>query len=433
MQQILTIMVSKNKLILLLGFIAIATSAWGATADNAAMRKAAMRALKSAGEVELVANYQSIAAYNSTNGGFAIVSRDEHAPRVLAYSPSGSLDMSSRNPGFNWWLNAVNKSRLKDTPKPDPARFAPSVAPLITTKWGQNEPFRYMCPFMEYNPDLTQYGIYIPDSTHNAVGCGPAAMAQIMNYYRHPMRGTDSAQVVVKYDQANVTLSVDFESATYEWDKMIDDYNGEYTRENGEAVALLCYHAAVAAKTNWNGLGGSTYDEDILNAFKNHFNYNDSARLLNRPLYNDEEWMEMVYTMLNAGHPVLYSGKDINFEVGILVGHNFIIDGYDENGLVHVNWGWQGREDGYFDIATLTVGKLSFDDWQGMYLDLYPKRESIIGDVNSDGVVNSADVTAIYRYILNGDTSHESTSDVNNDGHINSSDVTMLYNILLGK
>jgi len=142
--------------------------------------------------------------------------------------------------------------------------------------------------------------------------------------------------------------------------------------------------------------------------------------------------METIYGMLTAGHPVLYSGKDINFEVGILVGHNFIIDGYDENGLVHVNWGWHGDQDGYFDIATLTVGKLTFNDWQGMYVNLYPNRENILGDVNCDGYVTGSDVTAIYQYILFNDTTFASTSDVNNDGDITASDVTAIYNILLG-
>lgn len=35
--------------------------------------------------------------------------------------------------------------------------------------------------------------------------------------------------------------------------------------------------------------------------------------------------------------------------------HAFVYDGYDENGLVHVNWGWAGLDDGYFDINTAAV------------------------------------------------------------------------------
>ena len=55
------------------------------------------------------------------------------------------------------------------------------------------------------------------------------------------------------------------------------------------------------------------------------------------------------------------------------------------------------------------------------------------GDVNGDGSVNAADVTALYNYILNGDETYLSTSDVNNDNAVNAGDVTAVYNIILGQ
>ena len=57
---------------------------------------------------------------------------------------------------------------------------------------------------------------------------------------------------------------------------------------------------------------------------------------------------------------------------------------------------------------------------------------SIPGDVNDDGYVTSADVTALYDYLLNNDTSTLVNGDIDGDGHITSSDVTSVYNILLG-
>ena len=57
----------------------------------------------------------------------------------------------------------------------------------------------------------------------------------------------------------------------------------------------------------------------------------------------------------------------------------------------------------------------------------------VIGDVNCDGVVTSADITALYNYLLNGDETFVATSDVNGDGSITSTDVTVIYNILLGE
>lgn len=58
---------------------------------------------------------------------------------------------------------------------------------------------------------------------------------------------------------------------------------------------------------------------------------------------------------------------------------------------------------------------------------------NIPGDVNGDGVVSSVDVTAIYNYLLNSDTTYLATSDVDGDGAITSTDITVIYNILMGE
>ena len=57
---------------------------------------------------------------------------------------------------------------------------------------------------------------------------------------------------------------------------------------------------------------------------------------------------------------------------------------------------------------------------------------AIDGDVNGDGVVTSADVTALYNLLLNNDSSGVVNGDVNGDGTINSGDVTAVYNIIMG-
>ena len=62
----------------------------------------------------------------------------------------------------------------------------------------------------------------------------------------------------------------------------------------------------------------------------------------------------------------------------------------------------------------------------------YTSSSAVTGDVNGDGYVTAADVTAIYDYMLNNVTTYVDTSDVNGDGNITSSDITAIYNILLG-
>jgi len=69
---------------------------------------------------------------------------------------------------------------------------------------------------------------------------------------------------------------------------------------------------------------------------------------------------------------------------------------------VHVNWGWHGQENGFFDISVLDPGLYTYDDWQAMYVGLYPNKQdiAIVGDVDGDGAVNAADITAIYNLLL---------------------------------
>jgi uncharacterized lipoprotein YddW (UPF0748 family) len=62
----------------------------------------------------------------------------------------------------------------------------------------------------------------------------------------------------------------------------------------------------------------------------------------------------------------------------------------------------------------------------------YTLTVKITGDVNGDGFVNAADITTLYNYMLNGDTSHLLNGDVDGDGHITSGDITAVYSILLG-
>ncbi len=57
---------------------------------------------------------------------------------------------------------------------------------------------------------------------------------------------------------------------------------------------------------------------------------------------------------------------------------------------------------------------------------------AISGDVDCDGTVTAADITALYNYLLNGNETYLSTSDVDGDGTITAADITAIYNIILG-
>ena len=58
--------------------------------------------------------------------------------------------------------------------------------------------------------------------------------------------------------------------------------------------------------------------------------------------------------------------------------------------------------------------------------------QAVAGDVNGDGRVTSVDITALYNYLLNGDSTALVNGDQDGDNRITAVDVTVVYNIMLG-
>ena len=65
--------------------------------------------------------------------------------------------------------------------------------------------------------------------------------------------------------------------------------------------------------------------------------------------------------------------------------------------------------------------------------DLDEQQDGRKGDVNGDGQVNTADVTAIYSYVINGADSgiQRDAANVNGDSDVNTADVTAVYDIII--
>ena len=56
----------------------------------------------------------------------------------------------------------------------------------------------------------------------------------------------------------------------------------------------------------------------------------------------------------------------------------------------------------------------------------------VYGDVNGDGNVTAADITALYDFLLTNDTTNLVNGDVDGDGNITAGDITKVYDIILG-
>lgn len=114
---------------------------------------------------------------------------------------------------------------------------------------------------------------------------------------------------------------------------------------------------------------------------------------------------------------------------------HFFNNGYYRNELtIDVADGTLNIAIGKPEETKSTTGWTCFDNFQIYYLGSGVVR----GDVNGDGTITVADVTALVNIILGKDNVEpyrykHSAADVNNDGTISIADVTALVNLILGK
>lgn len=301
--------------------------------------------------------------YGYDKGGFAVISNDDRFPEVIGYSFTQYRD--SMPCGFRWWIESINKCMSKietisTTHKARAVRIQNSMNPMITTKWGQDRPFNDNCSFTNNGNK------YIC-----VTGCIATALAQIMNYHKYPTCGQGSISYDVTYNNDfTITFSENFSQSFYDWDSMLDDYSSYYRSSavdvHTQAVAKLMKDCGVATKTSFSDAthGSSSNMNNAESALKDYFCYDNSTTYYKRSEYNDEEWMDKIYTELDNRRPILYAGQeDDNL---FSSGHAFVLHGYDSFGNVYINWGWDGSYDGYYDLSLLNPGNYSFAERQSM-------------------------------------------------------------------
>lgn len=245
---------------------------------------------------------------------------------------------------------------------PPGAEYKSSVQPLLKTTWNQSAPYNQYCPTKTNSSG---------EQENCPVGCVALAIGQIMKYHNYPETGKGSKS----YQPLGVgaVISADFENTQYKWSLMKNSYTrfGStkfYTDEEADAVATMLFHAGVSVGTIYALSGSSAFAYgNIPRDLVENFRYSeDSIRYVSRADYTKEEWMNLIYNELSMGRPVFYAGNSPTFG-----GHAFVIDGYDSTGRVHINWGWRGSDDGYYDID-LTEGENNYSKNQSMVIGIMP-------------------------------------------------------------
>lgn len=328
----------------------------GVTIDQKAMTKAR----KQGGKGEITLSQESYYVFpNANSKGFTIVSGDDRLPEIVGYSSQGSYDENNLPEGFISFMkayqNLYNKVNLGDAEalknlaeikawrnkKNASAASTSAVAPLLgNIEWDQTSPYNNMCP---------KY-----DSVHvAATGCVATAMAQVMAYYKYPKQlKADIPGYVNRWNGIPMEIpTITREEGIYDWDNMLPKYNKEAnaTQQQKDAVAKLMYHCGAAVQMNYGPESAAAVSATKL---AKYFGYDADLMMdLSRSSFTMDKWMQIIDTELAAGRPVLYGGQASDG------GHQFICDGKDGEGLYHINWGWSGSQNGYFDLSLLNPEK----------------------------------------------------------------------------
>lgn len=294
--------------------------------------------------------------------GFILISGNDCTVPILGYSFTNRFDIHNMPQNVKSVLDSYEEEikffksqsnndnnaiaeqwkMLKSGTMPE-ANYPTSRAPLLRTTWNQGLYYNSMCPY-----DVNYH-------EHSATGCVATATAQIMKYWNWPTNGYGSHS----YSHNSYgTLNANFGASTYDWNNMPNELSTNSSATEINAIATLMYHIGVAIEMDYgvvatggsSGYGYSTLGE--INASSQHalikyFKYSPDMQVLSQAEYSTAEWKAVLMGELDQNRPILYSGR------GPMGGHSYVCDGYNQYGMFHINWGWGGYCDGYYEMGTL--------------------------------------------------------------------------------
>ncbi len=298
--------------------------------------------------------YSQVYLFVGEHQGFVLVSADDCARPIIAYSLHGRLSpdslpvqVSERMEAYcgliadgigqqvtptsadaSRWEQLLSGNLPKDGDNDD------RIGPLLETHWHQDGGYALLTP------------------QHTPTGCAATAQAQMMRYWRYPAFGHGNESYNCPPYGAQ---SADFSHTLYDWANMPDQVTTGSPYQQQLAVSTLMYHVGVSLHMGYAeggsgaaGLVGHPGTPSIDNSLKDYFYYSRNMRPIYRTDgYTDQRWADSLVTELRLQHPIIYCG------VAPEGGHGFVCDGYEyRNGQVffHFNFGWRGNGDGYYTV-----------------------------------------------------------------------------------
>ena len=276
---------------------------------------------------------------NPNDKKFVIISGESKLNEVVGYGDKMIENPNDQPPYFKLFLKeyerVVKEVRAKATTTTPQRPIKRKVEPLLTCKWSQYDPFN------KYTP--------LSNGQHTPTGCVATATAQVMFYNKWP-KNRPTEYIASTGDEAR-------KSSTYWWEDMKNTTNEMRTEQSRQAVGVLMYDIGKAVHMRYYIKGSDSNLQRACNALRDKFDY--TVRYLDKNFLPANEFLNEVMQEISDGYPVLVVGGP----------HAFVYDGYDEQGLIHTNWGWGGENDGYFDINIVTLNVSGFALNSGTFWD----------------------------------------------------------------
>ena len=276
--------------------------------------------------------------------GLVIVSGDARMKKILGYSDTRGASPDRLPPSmqllFAVYSREYNYLRQHPEAQASPSTvqlrssYAPNVEPLLQTNWGQGAPYNALCPLYK--------GQSVP------TGCVATAMAQIMKYYEYPTQG--KGNIYYEKDASYVSpVTLDLNKEPLEWDKM----NGKGTEsEKNHAIAWLMACCGASVSMSYGTMASEASNASVSTALVNNFGYDPNMQNYNRDNFKLADWMEIIKKELYEKRPVLCGALSAT-----TLGHSFVLDGYNSEGMIHVNWGFNGDSNGYYEMSSMNPGQ----------------------------------------------------------------------------
>lgn len=276
------------------------------------------------------------------NMGYAIVAADKRTEPIIALVDTGTFSLDDLQEGIDEgllsFIDDAIQMEIKDITEYEQQPLSRTLVtngytissyyqPILHTRWDQG----YV------------YGKYCPNKL---AGCAVIATAQILSHFKN-------------IGQVNWSYNGIGGSAILHWDRIISDCDNHYGRltspdcsTSGDEIAHLVRYLGIALDAKYED------DSTGVGASKPMDWFNNWSGLKATKLkdYNESD----IVSAIKIGNPVFGSGyskkkKFLGIRVGWKGGHAWVFDGVmtaSKDGktstLIHCNWGWNGRNNGYY-------------------------------------------------------------------------------------